>query len=193
VAATRSPLANTASVRLLPNPRELPVMNQTFDIIQNFKFNQSSVQIDKGTLLKRSNCFVKTFIFDITKAGELTGPDLYSAMWKSSGTKNNCGQEQNIYFTPTVIHLYSNYLLKAVKTNPYDYKSTLLVPVSFLIIISSGLAQNLVVNQGTEESPAATEWTVSSSGVSCAPGTAAETFINWTMTPDNSANYPNAG
>jgi hypothetical protein len=33
VAATLSPLASTASVRLRPNPRELPVINQIFIIV----------------------------------------------------------------------------------------------------------------------------------------------------------------
>jgi len=67
-----------------------------------------------------------------------------------------------------------------------------LITGSFLSITSIGLAQNLVVNPGAELAPAATGWTVASSGIACAAGTAASTFNIWTMTPDNSANYPNA-
>jgi hypothetical protein len=54
-------------------------------------------------------------------------------------------------------------------------------------------SQNLLVNPGAESSPAGTGWTiVSSGGTTCAVGTAASTYANWTMTPDNSANYPAA-
>ena len=63
---------------------------------------------------------------------------------------------------------------------------------SFLSITCAGFAQNLVVNPGAELTPAATGWTVASSGIACAAGTAASTFNNWTMVPDNSTNYPNA-
>jgi hypothetical protein len=55
------------------------------------------------------------------------------------------------------------------------------------------VSQNLLVNPGAEGSPAGTGWTiVSSGGATCAIGTAAATYSNWTMTPDNSTNYPAA-
>jgi hypothetical protein len=54
-------------------------------------------------------------------------------------------------------------------------------------------SQNLLVNPGAEGSPSGTGWTiVSSGGATCAVGTAASTYTNWVMTPDNSANYPAA-
>jgi hypothetical protein len=64
-----------------------------------------------------------------------------------------------------------------------------------LLLIQSywAFSQNLLVNPGAEGSPAGVGWTiVSSGGAVCAVGTAASTYSNWTMTPDNSANYPAA-
>ena len=54
-------------------------------------------------------------------------------------------------------------------------------------------SQNLVQNSGAEGLPAGTQWTIVSAGANpCAVGTAAATYTAWTMTPDNSANYPAA-
>jgi hypothetical protein len=64
-----------------------------------------------------------------------------------------------------------------------------------LLLIQSyrAFSQNLLVNPGAEASPAGVGWTiVSSGGATCATGSAASTYSNWTMTPDNSTNYPAA-
>jgi Secretion system C-terminal sorting domain len=54
-------------------------------------------------------------------------------------------------------------------------------------------SQNLVLNSGAEGLPLGVQWTIVSTGANpCAAGTAAATYSTWTMTPDNSANYPAA-
>lgn len=54
-------------------------------------------------------------------------------------------------------------------------------------------SQNLVINPGAELSPAGIGWTIVSAGAnSCALGTPAATYSNWTMTPDQSIRYPAA-
>jgi len=67
---------------------------------------------------------------------------------------------------------------------------------SFVLLFNGFIncdSQNLVLNPGAEGAPAGTSWTISSTGNSaCAVGTAASTYTNWIMTPDNSANYPAA-
>jgi hypothetical protein len=55
------------------------------------------------------------------------------------------------------------------------------------------LSQNLIINPGAELTPSGTGWIIASTGANtCAIGSAAATYSNWTMTPDNSANYPAA-
>jgi hypothetical protein len=56
VAATLSPLASTASVRLRPNPRELPVINQIFVIALNFIYTKVARQAGDG-FVERLNLF----------------------------------------------------------------------------------------------------------------------------------------
>jgi hypothetical protein len=52
-------------------------------------------------------------------------------------------------------------------------------------------SQNLLLNPGAELTPAGTNWTIASTGgATCAIGSAASTYSSWTMTPDNSMNYP---
>jgi hypothetical protein len=62
-----------------------------------------------------------------------------------------------------------------------------------LFLFSIARTQNLVVNPGAESAPAGTGWTIISAAANtCAAGTAASTYSNWTMTPDASTNYPAA-
>lgn len=68
--------------------------------------------------------------------------------------------------------------------------------LAFIFLFSgsqSCLAQNLVLNPGAEGLPLGTKWNMVSTGANaCAVGTAASTYSAWTMTPDNSTNYPAA-
>ena len=51
-------------------------------------------------------------------------------------------------------------------------------------------AQNLVVNPGAQSLPRGTGWTILSSGGSSCVSTPANTYTNWTVVPDGSANFP---
>jgi hypothetical protein len=57
VAATLSPLFNTASVRLRPNPRELPVMNQTFVIVFLILFDTKVGYLHADNFVERLKLF----------------------------------------------------------------------------------------------------------------------------------------
>jgi hypothetical protein len=66
----------------------------------------------------------------------------------------------------------------------------------FLLFIFSILyfgmapAQNLVVNSYAEDLPRGTGWTIISQGASTCLLVPTSNFLNWTMIPDGSANYP---
>ncbi len=66
-----------------------------------------------------------------------------------------------------------------------------LLLVCFTIINTPNLtAQNLVTNPGAESLPRGTGWTVISQGTyPCIP-LPTNTFLNWTLIPDGTANYP---
>ncbi len=51
-------------------------------------------------------------------------------------------------------------------------------------------AQNLVVNPGAESLPRGTGWTVLSAGALTCSSIPTTNYINWTMQPDGTANYP---
>jgi hypothetical protein len=53
-------------------------------------------------------------------------------------------------------------------------------------------SQNLVVNPSAEDNPRGTGWTIVSAGPTACAGAPSNTFLNWTMIPDGSANYPAA-
>jgi type IX secretion system substrate protein len=75
----------------------------------------------------------------------------------------------------------------------HNFAKTCLLTVLFMAAFSIARSQNLVANPGAELTPAGTGWTIASSGANtCAAGSAASTYSNWTMTPDGSANYPSA-
>ena len=63
---------------------------------------------------------------------------------------------------------------------------------SFLSIISVNTicAQNLVVNPGAESLPRGTGWTIVSAGATACVLAPSSNYVNWTMIPDGSANYP---
>ena len=51
-------------------------------------------------------------------------------------------------------------------------------------------AQNLVVNPGAESLPRGTGWTIVSSGALTCLSAPTTNYLNWTMKPDGTANYP---
>lgn len=69
-------------------------------------------------------------------------------------------------------------------------KIRLLLPA--LLLSLPVLAQNLVVNPGAEDNPRGTGWTIVSSGPTTCAVAPSNTFVNWTMIPDGSGNYPAA-
>ncbi len=72
-------------------------------------------------------------------------------------------------------------------------RARVLICYFFLSALIPSYSQNLIVNPGAELMPDGTGWVIVATGNSvCAPGTAADTYSNWTMVPDASANYPPA-
>lgn len=51
-------------------------------------------------------------------------------------------------------------------------------------------AQNLVVNPGAESLPKGIGWTIISAGASTCSAIPTDTYLNWTMVPNGTANYP---
>ena len=59
-----------------------------------------------------------------------------------------------------------------------------------IIIVNTISAQNLVVNPGAESLPRGTGWTILSAGAIGCLIPPSNTYVNWTMIPDGSADYP---
>jgi hypothetical protein len=62
---------------------------------------------------------------------------------------------------------------------------------SVLLSLKS-FSQNSVVNPGAEANPRGTGWTIASAGPTACGVAPSNTFINWTMIPDGTGNYPAA-
>jgi len=72
-------------------------------------------------------------------------------------------------------------------------RARVLIFCLFLSALIPTYSQNLIVNPGAELMPDGTGWIIVATGNAvCAAGTAADTYSNWTMIPDASANYPTA-
>ena len=56
----------------------------------------------------------------------------------------------------------------------------------------SAASQNLVINPGAEDLPLGTGWNIVSAGPTACSAAPTNTYNNWTMVPDGSANYPTA-
>jgi hypothetical protein len=64
--------------------------------------------------------------------------------------------------------------------------------LAFFTLINFGnlVAQNLVTNPGAESLPRGTGWTIVSQGADPCIFLPTNTFLNWTIVPDGTANYP---
>jgi hypothetical protein len=66
----------------------------------------------------------------------------------------------------------------------------ILIPA--MLFASPLAAQNLLINPSAEDMPRGTGWTIVSAGPTACGVAPSNTFVNWTMIPDGSANYPAA-
>ncbi len=72
-------------------------------------------------------------------------------------------------------------------------RARVLIFCFLLLALIPSYSQNIIVNPGAELMPNGTGWVIVAAGNAvCAAGTAADTYSNWTMIPDASANYPPA-
>lgn len=69
---------------------------------------------------------------------------------------------------------------------------TLRILIPAILISFSAAAQNLVINPGAEDNPRGTGWTIISAGPTACGVAPSNTYLNWTMIPDGSGNYPAA-
>jgi hypothetical protein len=88
-----------------------------------------------------------------------------------------------LFFT-TADHLPDSF------TNLYEMRIYILV--STLLLSLQAASQNLVVNPGAEDDPRGTGWTIVSAGPTTCGVAPSNSFVNWTMIPDGSGNYPAA-
>jgi len=68
-------------------------------------------------------------------------------------------------------------------------KKTILTILAVLLLYQLP-AQNLVTNPGAESLPRGTGWTIISQGALTCLSSPTDNFLNWTMKPDGSSNYP---
>src|SRR5687768_3314018 len=68
----------------------------------------------------------------------------------------------------------------------------ILIMLPAIILSIPAASQNLVVNSGAEDNPRGTGWTIVSAGPTACGVAPSNTYLNWTMIPDGSGNYPAA-